>query len=360
MAPKKSTAGPLPKVNPTALKGMTVIVSGEVEDYPRAAAHQVLESAGAVVAKSLNKSVQLVVLGADPGAKKLEKIDQMGVETKEWDVLLQEIEAGGTEPEGDDVVPVVADEDAEAEGLDDDEVEEEKPKAKGKAKAKAPAKATGKARGAASESKSKAKSGSAKTATGSSDLSSDFSLDGKSVLVTGTVAGHTRKTANDLLESHGAHIAKSLTADLDLVILGAKPGPDKTSKIAELGLSTVEWGALASHLGLDYHGDDGDSEPEPQTLSGAPASIDGTTVLVTGTVDGHTRATAQKALQTKGAVIAKGLNKDVELVVLGVNPGPDKLKKINDLGIPTCRWEDLAKTLGLANAGEPPKKKRKA
>lgn len=253
MPPKKSAAatGPLPKVNPKALSGKTVIITGEVEDYDRSTAQKILENAGATIAKSLNKSVNLVILGGNAGPKKLEKIAEMGVESKEWDAILAEIEGDDIEAEAaeEDIVPVEADEDEEVEGLEDEEVEVEKPKPKGKSKA---------------ASKGESKVGSAKAAT------------------------------------------------------------------------------------------------KLETLGDAPTSINGTTLLVSGSVHGHTRPTAEKALQAKGAKIAKSLNKDVELVVLGVNPGPDKIRKINDLGIPTCKWDDLATTLDLPEPSEPPKKKRKA
>ena len=69
MPPKKSTAAaPIP-VKPDALKGKSVIVTGEIEGYSRKAAEEILVNAGAKIEKSLNKKVQLVVLGADAGPK---------------------------------------------------------------------------------------------------------------------------------------------------------------------------------------------------------------------------------------------------------------------------------------------------
>lgn len=91
----------------------------------------------------------------------------------------------------------------------------------------------------------------------------------------------------------------------------------------------------------------------------APDSIEGLTVIVSGTVQGQTRATAQKLLEDAGATYAKSLNKSVDLVVLGTNPGPDKLNKIADLGIDTCSFETLVEKLGLEVTSEPPKKKAK-
>lgn len=159
------------------------------------------------------------------------------------------------------------------------------------------------------------------------------------------------------MEKAGANTAKSLNKQVELVILGANPGPDKMTKIEDLGIETITWKELAEKLGIDV-------APEKETakvdVGDAPDSIDGTTVLITGEVDGHTRQSAQKLLESTGAKFAKSLNKSVELVVLGTKPGPDKLNKISEMGLPTCSWEDLIEKLGLdAEAKEPPKKKAK-
>jgi len=115
--PPKKAAAPTIAVKPNALKGKSVIVTGEIDGYSRKAAEEILINAGAVIEKSLNKKVQLVILGADAGPKKLEKIEQMGVETKDWNDLIEEIKADGS------AAPAAADE--EEDDVDDEEEEEE-------------------------------------------------------------------------------------------------------------------------------------------------------------------------------------------------------------------------------------------
>jgi NAD-dependent DNA ligase len=105
--------------------------------------------------------------------------------------------------------------------------------------------------------------------------------------------------------------------------------------------------------------DDEDEPAPPVKTVDAPHDISGKMLLITGAIDGHTRASAQKLLEAEGAKFAKSLNKQVELVVLGANPGPDKMKAIADMGIGTVKWEDLVQGLGLPVGGEPPKKKSK-
>ncbi|KAF2259069.1 hypothetical protein CC78DRAFT_586394 [Lojkania enalia] len=95
--------GTLISVKPGALKGTSLIVTGDIPGQSRKSAQQILINAGATIEKSLNKKVQLVVLGEKPGPDKLTKIEDMGIETKEWDDLMEEIKGeGANEPAADD------------------------------------------------------------------------------------------------------------------------------------------------------------------------------------------------------------------------------------------------------------------
>lgn len=115
---KKTAAAPI-SVRPDALKGKSVIITGEIDGQTRKSAEQILINAGATIEKSLNKKVQLVVLGADAGPKKLEKIESLGLETQEWDELIEEIKGeGGEEPAGDD------NDDEDMDDAEEEEVEE--------------------------------------------------------------------------------------------------------------------------------------------------------------------------------------------------------------------------------------------
>lgn len=116
----------------------------------------------------------------------------------------------------------------------------------------------------------------------------------------------------------------------------------------------MQWTDLAEELDLEVPPEKEIADVEP---GNAPSSIDGKTLLITGTIEGHTRASAEKILKTAGATFAKGLTKAVELVVLGTKPGPDKLNQISEMNIPTVKWEDIIEKLGLDD--EPPKKKTK-
>jgi DNA ligase (NAD+) len=64
-------------------------------------------------------------------------------------------------------------------------------------------------------------------------------LTGKLVLVTGSLSAFDRDSVKTALISAGAKIASGPSANVDLVVLGEKPGPAKVQKIAELGLEVI-------------------------------------------------------------------------------------------------------------------------
>lgn len=83
-------------------------------------------------------------------------------------------------------------------------------------------------------------------------------------------------------------------------------------------------------------------------------------VLITGTIEGMSRVPAIRMLERAGARYAKNLNKSVHLVVLGREPGPEKLVRIKELGMRTCGWQELIEKIGFETdeSGEDPPKKR--
>ena len=147
-----------------------------------------MEKAGAIFEKSLNKKVELVILGLKPGPDKLAKIKELGADTIAWTEVAKKL------------------------GL---EVAPEKQVAHVEA-GDAP----------------------------------DF-IDGKMLLITGEIDGLTRSAAQKILEGAGAKFAKSLNKSVELVVLGANAGPDKLNKIADQGIPTVDWADLVEKLGID-------------------------------------------------------------------------------------------------------------
>jgi len=77
------------------------------------------------------------------------------------------------------------------------------------------------------------------------------SIEGMTLLITGEIDGHTRGSAQKVLEAQGAKFAKSLTKSVELVVLGSNAGPDKLTKIADQGTDTCAWDDLIEKLGID-------------------------------------------------------------------------------------------------------------
>jgi BRCT domain type II-containing protein len=130
MAPKRAAAAapaaPAIKVRANALKGEKCIITGDIEGMKRKEAEQILINAGATIEKSLNKSVTMAVLGAKAGPNKLEKIEELGINSPTWEEVMDDIRDDGGE-DGDDGgdEPAAAEEDKMDEDEDDDDEEEE-------------------------------------------------------------------------------------------------------------------------------------------------------------------------------------------------------------------------------------------
>lgn len=65
-----------------------------------------------------------------------------------------------------------------------------------------------------------------------------FSIKGMAIYITGVVPGYTKDTLEEFVKKHGG-IWKSFGKNLDLLVIGDKPGPDKLQKALEFGIKTI-------------------------------------------------------------------------------------------------------------------------
>ncbi|MET8743913.1 NAD-dependent DNA ligase LigA [Streptomyces sp. NPDC004728] len=72
-----------------------------------------------------------------------------------------------------------------------------------------------------------------------------------------------------------------------------------------------------------------------------PRPLDGLTVVVTGTLAGHTRDGAKEALQSRGAKVTGSVSKKTSFVVVGDNPG-SKYEKAMQLKVPVLDEDGFA------------------
>ena len=83
--------------------------------------------------------------------------------------------------------------------------------------------------------------------------------------------------------------------------------------------------------------DDQDAEATPQTLEGL-------TVVVTGTLEGFSRDSAKEAILTRGGKASGSVSKKTDFVVVGENAG-SKEQKARDLGRPILNEEQFVTLL---------------
>ena len=89
---------------------------------------------------------------------------------------------------------------------------------------------------------------------------------------------------------------------------------------------------------------------DPVAESSEPRTLDGVTVVVTGTLDGFSREQAAEAVQARGGRVSGSVSKKTSYVVAGDNPG-SKYDKALQLGVPVL---DEAAFRALLESGPPP------
>ncbi|HBF38456.1 MAG TPA: DNA ligase (NAD(+)) LigA, partial [Firmicutes bacterium] len=73
---------------------------------------------------------------------------------------------------------------------------------------------------------------------------------------------------------------------------------------------------------------------ESNATSGAPQTLAGKTIVVTGTLENYGRSEAEEVIRLHGGKATSTVSKNTDFVIVGMEPGASKLKKVNELGIP--------------------------
>lgn len=84
----------VPKPTKNALKDEVIVFTGELETMTRKEAQALAESAGAQTLSAISKRCTLVVIGKKPGDKKLEKIQELQIDTTSEADFLRMVKEG--------------------------------------------------------------------------------------------------------------------------------------------------------------------------------------------------------------------------------------------------------------------------
>ncbi len=147
-------------------------------------------------------------------------------------------------------------------------------------------------------------------------------------VITSLSIRHVGPTAARALADHFNDLQKIATASIE-----------QMSVVEDVGGTIAE--AVREWFAEDWHrevvekwraaGVRMDQEPVADT---GPKPLDGLTVVVTGTLEGHTRDEAAERLTALGAKVSGSVSKKTAFVVVGENAG-SKLDKALSLGVPT-------------------------
>ena len=96
----------------------------------------------------------------------------------------------------------------------------------------------------------------------------------------------------------------------------------------------------------------GISPTKPEKAALKSTALADMKVLVTGSVPGFDRDAIKALLASHGATIVSGPSSNVDLVLVGENAGPAKLKKIADLGLKVVSPEELSELIGESETWE--------
>ena len=127
-----------------------------------------------------------------------------------------------------------------------------------------------------------------------------------------------------------ASLAEFLSADTNVAVLG---------RLRAAGVTMEEPGASAGTSG----GGAG--------AAALPQTLEGKTVVVTGGVPEYTREGAEEAIMARGGKSPGSVSKKTFVLVVGGSPGASKLKKAEELGVPTL---DASSFQMLLDTGELP------
>lgn len=182
-------------------------------------------------------------------------------------------------------------------------------------------------------------------------------VNGKTVVVTGVLAGLKRDEAEAGLAALGAKVTGSVSKNTHILFVGAQPG-SKLTKAQALGVTIADEAQLLAVLGNKTISkaklvarateETKRRELEAQALAGKgaqPSSLKDKVVVVTGTLSIE-RDEMEALLRRAGAKVTGSVSKNTHFLVVGAGAG-SKLTKAEALGVKILTEAQVRKALKL-------------
>ncbi len=287
-----------------SVDGKKVCITGTLNQMSRKEAEKALAKLGAIISGSVTKDTDVLVAGEKAGSK-LAKAKAQGIVILDETGMLALLAGGSAKPsKGPAPAPKV------------------------KATAKAPS-----------------------------------SVDGKKVVVTGTLNKLSRKEVEKMLTDLGATVTGSVSKNTDLLVAGEKAG-SKLTKAQSLGIDIIDEDGLLKILGTKNPTPPVIAKPKKPTPAAVDTPFSGKKICVTGKFSEMTRKEVEAKLASLGATVVGSVSKKTDLVIVGEDAG-SKLDKAEDLDIKIMEEEDFLEMVDSIGTGdtiyvlEPAKKKSK-
>ncbi|MGH9127373.1 MAG: helix-hairpin-helix domain-containing protein, partial [Acidimicrobiales bacterium] len=163
-------------------------------------------------------------------------------------------------------------------------------------------------------------------------------------LLVGLSIRHLGGTGSQVLARAMGHLDRIMAAPVEEMATIEGIGPVIAASVGRFFALEVNRDVVARlrHAGVNFEGPEAPSVP--QVLAGS-------SVVVTGTLEGWSREAAEEAIKARGGKAPGSVSKKTTAVVLGAEPGAAKLAKATELGVPIL---DEAGFAYLLETGELP------
>jgi DNA ligase (NAD+) len=198
---------------------------------------------------------------------------------------------------------------------------------------------------------------------------SAIAVDGKTVVLTGTLTDIERKDAEAQLTALGAHCTGSVSRKTDLVFAGATGAGSKKATAESLGIPVYGEAELFAIIGTPAAKPKPEIEPPTEEAlakvadraaeASASPGLAGKTVVVTGTLS-KSRAQIESFLRVAGATVTGSISANTQLLIAGADAG-SKLAKARSLGVQVIDEAQMNELLAASASSKPAKaRKQKA